>query len=146
MIKRIKRFFSAEIRAYSRLVRGYRRRLAKQARNFLPYDWSYLHNMNVTMLKFMLDYYKQGNNVWQTDETLLPIIDQIQLALDKDTTIDNLLDEDFDVEYVKEADGRVTGVFPSDFTERYIANEDAISQCYKDFYYIIGEHIEEWWD
>lgn len=146
MIKAIKKIFNAEFRAYKRQVRGYRRQLIKLAREFKPYDWSYLHNMNVEMLKSMLDYYKKGNNVWQTDATRNPIIEQLQLVLDKDVTIDNLLEEDFGVEYVKEADGRIIAVFPDDFTERYIANGDAISQCYKDFYYIIGEHIQEWWD
>jgi hypothetical protein len=77
----------------------------------------------------MYEYYSAGNNVWQTDETRIPICVQLNHILQLQDELDHLYDTDrkFSVE-------EVNNLWKKE------------SELYKAIYTFIGEHMEEWWD
>jgi hypothetical protein len=74
----------------------------------------------------MHEYYTENNNVWQTDETRLPIIEQLKHVLDLDAEIDNMNKDSCVVDY----------------------NEWAKKEqnLYEELYSSIGKNLRWWWD
>ena len=103
-------------------------RLAKEDRDF---DWSYLHELVITKIKHMYEYYSAGNNVMQTDETRIPICVSLNHILQLQAEIDHLY-EGVDVSNL--------------ILDESLALMKKESELYKSIYKFIGEHIEEWWD
>lgn len=134
-----------EMRAYLKMHRKHRKELIKLAKEFGEWDWIYLHRFVMTIIKHFHEYYSAGNNVWQSDETLIPIIEQLKHILDLDKEIEKVVDDDLDVEYVEE-DGKVTAVFPDDFINRMNENEEKEQQLYEELYGSIGKNLKWWWD
>lgn len=113
-------------------------RLAKEDCDF---DWSYLHDLVITKIKHMYEYYREGNNVMQTDETRVPIMDQLSHVLDLQYELDHLydyLDYDKDWPWIVNRD--------KESITKVQALLEKESELYKAIYTFIGEHIEEWWD
>jgi hypothetical protein len=79
----------------------------------------------------MYEYYSAGNNVWQTDETRVPICAQLNHILQLQEEIDHIYDE---VEVNKLSVEDTTNIWKKE------------SELYKSIYTFIGEHLEEWWD
>ena len=132
-------------RAYKRLNRRHRKALIKISRNIAEWDYSYLHNLVMTHISFLYQYYTEGNNVWQSDETLMPIIKQLKYILDLDKEIEKVVDDDLGVKYVEE-DGKLIAVFPDDFLNRMNENEEKEQQLYEELYSSIGKNLQWWWD
>ena len=72
----------------------------------------------------MLEYYSAGNNVWQTDDTRLLIIEQLKHILELQEELDGLYDSVDDIQ---------------DIWKR----ED---ELYKEIYTYIGSCVQSWWD
>lgn len=118
-----------EKRAYRKMYRKHRKEMIRLAKEDRDFDWSYLHDLVITKIKHMYEYYNAGNNVWQTDETRIPICVQLNHILQLQDELDHLYDIDrkFSVE-------EVNNLWKKE------------SELYKAIYTFIGEHIEEWWD
>ena len=118
-----------EKRAYRKMRRRHKKELIKLVKADRPWDTCYLHNLVITKIKHMYEYYSAGNNVWQTDETRIPICVQLNHILQLQDELDHLYDRDgkFSVE-------EVTNIWERE------------SELYKSIYTFIGEHMEEWWD
>jgi hypothetical protein len=83
----------------------------------------------------MYEYYSAGNNVWQTDETRVPICVQLNHVLQLQEEIDHLYDDiEESISEHKASPVEVQKTWEKE------------SELYKDLYKFIGEHIEEWWD
>jgi hypothetical protein len=118
-----------EKHAYRKMRRKHTKALIKLAKEDRDFDSCYLHNLVITKIKHMYEYYSAGNNVWQTDETRIPICVQLNHILQLQDEIDHLYDTDrkFSVE-------EVNNLWKKE------------SELYKAIYTFIGEHMEEWWD
>ena len=146
MKKLFRRFLpSKEMRSYLKMHRKHRRELVKLAKNTYEWDWRYLHDLVMLQIKHFYEYYSERNNVWQTDETLIPIIEQLKHILDLDAEITKGVEDDYGVEYV-EKDGKVTAVFPDDFIKKMNENEEKEQQLYEELYGSIGKNLRWWWD
>ena len=119
-----------EKRAYRKMYKKHRKEMIKLAKEDRDFDWSYLHELVITKIKHMHKYYHDGNNVMQTDETRIPILDQLSHILDLQYELDHLYDDNYINYTVEEA----TSLWKKE------------SDLYKSIYTFIGEHIEEWWD
>ena len=106
-----------KMRAYRKMVRRHQRKLVKLAKHLYPHDYSYFYDMTVAMVEFYYEYYNEGNNVWQTDETRLPTVNSLKAILD----------------FIENEDKGLT-----DFRV-----EDTY---FKKFFELIGENITMWWD
>jgi hypothetical protein len=118
-----------EKHAYRKMRRKHTKALIKLAKEDRDFDSCYLHNLVITKIKHMYEYYSAGNNVWQTDETRIPICVQLNHILQLQDELDHLYDTDrkFSVE-------EVNNLWKKE------------SELYKSIYTFIGEHMEEWWD
>ena len=115
-------FPSKEMRAYRKEHRKHRKELVKLARNSYEFDYGYFHRMVIMQIIHMLEYYSNGHNVLQTDESRLLIVKQLQRILDIESEI-NILEEDTSSEA-----------------------EHKISELYVELYKSIGENLRNWWD
>lgn len=70
-----------DYRIYCKMNRRHRRELVKLAKNTHDYDYDYLHRLVILKLRHFLEYYESGYNVWQTDETLIPLINSLKETL-----------------------------------------------------------------
>lgn len=120
-----------EKRAYRKMYRKHRKEMIRLAKEDRDFDWSYLHDLVITKIKHMYEYYNAGNNVWQTDETRVPICVQLNHVLQLQEEIDHIYDK---VEVNKLSVEDTTNICKKE------------SDLYKSIYTFIGEHLEEWWD
>ena len=126
MIKRLFRrlFPSKEMRAYNKMHRRHMKELVKHAKETKEYDYYWLHESVILQIRHMLEYYESQNNVWQTDETRIPVINQLRHIIALQEELDNLYTE-YD-----------------NFQDECHREEE----LYKEIYTYIGENIQWWWD
>jgi hypothetical protein len=120
-----------EKRAYRKMYKKHRKEMIRLAKEDRDFDWSYLHDLVITKIKHMYEYYSNGNNVVQTDETRIPICAQLNHILQLQDEIDHLYDDE---SYTKYSIEEATSLWKKE------------SDLYKSIYTFIGEHLEEWWD
>jgi hypothetical protein len=120
-----------EKRAYRKMYKKHRKEMIRLAKEDRDFDWGYLHDLVITKIKHMYEYYHDGNNVMQTDETRIPILDQLSHVLDLQYDIDHLYDDE---KYAKYSVEEAASLWKKE------------SELYKSIYTFIGEHLEEWWD
>lgn len=118
-------FPDKERRAYNRMYRRHRKELVKHAKKTGEWDWCWLHNSVIMQIRHMYEYYSEGNNVWQVDESRLQIVEQLKHVLDLDAEID-----------------RVSNDLSEDFKKR----EEREQGLYEELYSSIGRNIRWWWD
>lgn len=146
MKKLFRRLFpSKEMRAFRKMHRRHRKELVKHAKETGEWDWGWLHDSIIMQIRHMHEYYTENNNVWQSDETRLPIMEQLQHILDLEAEIDRMQDDTNGVEFIHES-GKVTAVYPDDFTERVQKWHDREQALYEELYGTIGKHLRYWWD
>jgi hypothetical protein len=135
-----------EKHAYRKMYRKHRKEMIRLAKEDRDFDWGYLHNLVITKIKHMYEYYHDGNNVLQTDETRIPILDQLSHVLDLQYELDHLYDdlEPAIIDYTK--DGSWTVSRNKESATKVQALLEKESELYKSIYKFIGEHLEEWWD
>ena len=140
-----KLFPSKEMRRYRKMHRKHRRELVELAKRTYDYDWCFLHEYVIMRVKHMHEYYTSGDNVWQSDETRLSIIEELNHVLELQKELEQVEDDDCGINVLFE-DGKVT-VSPSDDTkERIIEQADRINELYEEIYGYIGKNIRNWWD
>lgn len=115
-------FPSKDMREYLKEHRKRRKELVKLAKNTYEFDYGYFHRMVIMQIIHMLEYYSEGHNVLQTDETRLCIVKQLQHILDIESEI-NILEEANSPEA-----------------------ENKILELYAELYKSIGENLRNWWD
>ena len=146
MNKLFKRLFpTKEMRVYYKMYRRHRKELIKQAKSTKEWDWCWLHYSIIMQIRHMYEYYVNGNNVWQSDESKLPIIEQLKHILDLNEEIERMETEDYGVQYIHNDDG-IKAIFPDDYKERMIAHEKREQELYEELYNSIGKHLRWWWD
>lgn len=119
-----KLFPSKEIRAYRKMYRRHRQEMIKLAKEVREWDYSWINELLLTQIKHMYEYFSAGNNVWQTDETRLPIVEQLKHVLDLYDELEHLwgADKDYKASLVRE------------------------QELYEEIYSYVGCRLKEWWD
>lgn len=135
-----------EKRAYRKMYKKHRKEMIRLAKEDRDFDWSYLHELVITKIKHMYEYYSAGNNVWQTDETRVPICVQLNHVLQLQEELDHLYDDLEPVFMEYNTDGSCTVSRNKESATKIKELWQKESELYKSIYTFIGEHIEEWWD
>ena len=86
-------FPSKEMRAYRKMHRRHKRELVKLAKTIREWDYGWLYDSTIMQIRHMYEYYTAGNNVWQSDESLLPLIDSLKYVLNLDNELEHLWDD-----------------------------------------------------
>ena len=135
-----------EKQAYRKMQKRHTRVLIKLAKEDRDFDWGYLHELVITKIKHMYEYFSNGNNVCQTDETRVPICIQLNHILQLQEEIDHL-QYDMEPTLIEEnEDGSVNVIRTKESAAKVQELWQKESELYKEIYKFIGEHIEEWWD
>lgn len=147
MKKFFKRLFpNKERRAYNKMHRKHRKELVKHAKETNEWDWSWLHKSIIMQIKHMYEYYSEGNNVWQVDESRFQIVEQLKHVLDLEEEIDRLEEDDYGLEYIYENDELVKVITPDNYKDRIFEHEKKEQELYEELYSYIGKHLRWWWD
>ena len=133
-----------EMRAYNKMYRRHRKELVKLAKEVKPFDWGWLDELVLVQIKHMHKYFSAGNNVWQTDETRLPIVEQLRHVLDLYEELDNKLYETYPHSSVTNDDGSIT--LTDEGMQNYRKREERRQELYEEIYSYIGKYIQWWWD
>lgn len=147
MKKLFRRLFpNKELRAYRKMHRRHRKELIKHAKATGEWDWCWLHDSIMMQIRHMHEYYSEGNNVWQDNETRLPIIEQLQHIMDLEVEIDRMQDDKYGgIEFVHE-NGVCKAIYSDDYLERAQKWYDREQELYEEIYNSIGKNLRWWWD
>ena len=144
MKKLFRRLFpNKEMCAYHKMHRRHRKELVKHAKETREWDWGWLYDSTIMQIRHMYEYFSDGNNVWQVDESRLEIVEQLKHVLDLNDELDHLWD-DYESNLIKNDDGSVT--VSNEGHKKYAAIWDREQELYEEIYSYIGKYIQWWWD
>lgn len=149
MEKLFRRLFpSKEMRRYRKMHRRHSKEIIKLAIETAEYDWCWLHEMVIMQIRHMYEYYSAGDNVWQTDETRLPIIEQLEHIINLQDELNRVESDTCGVEIMwnEDNDRIVNTIRPYNFKERMLKQEERTQELYEEIYGSIGKNIRGWWD
>ena len=135
-----------EYKAYKKMHKQHKKELKKLVKVDAEWDWSFLHDLVMTKIRHMYEYYKAGNNVWQSDETLLPTIDELKYVLDLQYELEHLHDDIPAAEMIKNEDGSLTFSRDAETYDRMTAAYKRETEIYEEMYAFIGKNLQKWWD
>lgn len=137
-----------EYKKYKKLEKKYRKLLIKQARQAVPYDEKPLLEMFTTYIKFLKDYYDEGNNVHGLEVEGHNRAEEITFALNSYNA--TKLNEDIycaTLERISRNSTATNGQIDRDAVveaqELYTKNRDI---NWNNFWNTIRDNIETWWD
>lgn len=144
MKKLFRRLFpNKEQRAFKKMHRSHRKELVKHAKETGEWDWGWLHDSVIMQIRHMYEFYTEGNNVWQVDESRLEIIGQLKHVLDLNDELNHLWDDHIS-ETVTNKDGSIT--VTDEICENVKQTFDREQELYEEIYSYIGKYIQWWWD
>lgn len=138
-----KLFPSKEMRAYNKMYRRHRRELVKHARETREWDYCWLFESTIMQIRHMYEYYTARNNVYQSDESLLSLIDSLKYVLALYDKLDHLWDDHIRGHVINE-DGSISAT--DDSVQSFINKSKEEAELYKMIYWHIGSNILTWWD
>ena len=138
-----KLFPNKEMRAYRKMYRRHRKKLIKLAKEDRDFDWGWLDEFVHVKIKHMYEYFSEGNNVRQIDESSNEILGQLKYALDLYEEMDSLWDN-YESNVIKNEDGSVT--ITDESCKKYSAIRNREQELYEEIYSYIGKYIQWWWD
>lgn len=144
MNKLFKKLFpSKEMRAYNKMHRRHRRELVRLAKTIREWDYSWLYDSTIMQIRHMYEYYAARNNVYQSDESLLSLIDSLKYVLDLDNELEHLWDDHIRGLVVNE-DGSITST--EEGAKSFIDKSKREQELYQEIYSHIAYNIMTWWD
>lgn len=138
-----KLFPTKEMRAYRKMHRRHRRELVKLAKEVREWDYGWLYDSTIMQIRHMYEYYSKGNNIWQSEESLNTILEQLKHVLDLHNEMEHLWD-DYESNLINNDDGSIT--VSEEGHKKYVAIKDREQELYEEIYSYIGKYIQWWWD
>lgn len=139
----IKLFPSKEMRAYRKMYRRHRKELVKHAKETREWDWGWLYDSTIMQIRHMYEYYSEGNNIFQSEESLNTILEQLKHVLDLSDEMEHLWDN-YENHLIKYDDGSVS--VSDDGHRQYATRRDREQELYEEIFAYIGKWIQWWWD
>ena len=138
-----KLFPSKEMRAYNKMHRRHRKELVKHAKQTREWDYGWLYDSTIMQIRHMCEYYTARNNVYQSDESLISLIDSLKYVLALNDRLNHLWDDHIR-EHVINEDGSIT---PTDNSAKsFIDKSKEEMELYRGIYWHIADNIMTWWD
>lgn len=138
-----KLFPSKEMRAYNKMYRRHRKELVKHAKETREWDYGWLYESTIMQIRHMYEYYTARNNVHQSDESLLPLIDSLKRVLDLNDKLDHLWDDHIRGHVINE-DGSLSATDNS--IQSFIDKSKEETELYQKIFDYIGSNLQTWWD
>ena len=138
-----KLFPSKEMHAYNKMHRRHRRELVKHAKETREWDYCWLFESTIMQIRHMYEYYTARNNVYQSDESLISLINSLKYVLDLNDKLDHLWDDHIRGHVVNE-DGSISAT--DDSVQSFIDKSKEEAELYQMIYWHIADNILTWWD
>lgn len=138
-----KLFPSKEMRAYTKMYRRHRKELVKHAKETREWDYGWLYDSVMMQIRHMYEYYTARNNVYQSDESLLSLIDSLKYVLDLGYKLEHLWDDHIGGHIVNE-DGSISATEES--AKSFIDKSNQETKLYREIFSHIGSNLQTWWD
>lgn len=138
-----KLFPSKEMRAYRKMYRRHRRELVKHAKQTREWDYGWLYDSTIMQIRHMYEYYTARNNVYQSDESLLSLIDSLKYVLDLDDKLEHLWDDHVGGHIIND-DGSISATEES--AKSFLDKSNKETELYREIFYHIGSNLQYWWD
>lgn len=132
-----------EMRIYRKMYRRHRKELIGLAKQDRDFDWGWLDEFVRVKIKHMYEYFSEGNNVCQSDESLNEILEQLKYVLDLYEEMDSLWDN-YESNLIENEDGSVT--VTDEGSKKYLDIRNREQELYEEIYSYIGKYIQWWWD
>lgn len=132
-----------EMCAYRKMHRRHRNELVKHAKKTGEWDWCWLHDSVIMQIRHMYEYYSEGNNIFQSEESLNTILGQLKHVLDLNDELDHLWDN-YESNIIKNDDGSIS--VSEEGHKKYAEIKDREQEIYEEIYSYIGKYIQWWWD
>ena len=132
-----------EMRAYNKMYRRHRKELVKHAKKTREWDYCWLFESTIMQIRHMYEYYTARNNVYQSDESLISLINSLKYVLDLNDKLDHLWDDHIRRHVINE-DGSLSATDNS--AQSFIDKSKEEAELYQMIYWHIGSNILTWWD
>ena len=132
-----------EMRAYNKMYRRHRKELVKHSKQTREWDYGWLYDGTIMQIRHMYEYYTARNNVRQSDESLLSLIDSLKYVLDLNEKLDHLWDDHVGGHVINE-DGSISATEES--AKSFIDKSKKEQELYREIFYHIGSNLQTWWD
>ena len=127
-----------ERKAYRKMHAQHRKEMIEMAKEDREWDYDYLHDIVMTKIRHMYEYYVAGNNVFHNEKSKESIVEQLKHVLDLEVERCEIWEEyyyfDDDDESDQETIDRVNSYHQRD------------EHLYREIYEYIGCNIWKWWD
>ena len=156
---------------YKDMMKRYKKLFKKDVENLCPWDWSFGLDLLINFLKWMLDYYKLGYNVWAAeDPTKKTRVESLQETLKWYDRWMTCCDDYYKIAHNEEElkhylslgfhlvskDEEISSKFNEEHGYYSLTlyegreNVEACNKAYNDykhkFFECLEKHLEEWWD
>ena len=132
-----------EMRAYNKMYRRHRKELVKHANETREWDYCWLYDSVIMQIRHMYEYYSEGNNIFQSEESLNTILEQLKHVLDLNDELEHLWDN-YESNVIKNDDGSIS--VSEEGHRQYAAIKDREQKLYEEIFAYIGRFIQYWWD
>lgn len=147
-----------EIKRYRKFQKKYIKELVKLAKADRGFDWSFMVDILLHMLKGRLTYYKNGDNVWQSEESLNEIVMSLEEAIrlleyaydDSNFSFDDV--KEYFANLIDNPTPKENGVIdlfetcPKHTKEEYKEMAEKENNAWIEAFNYIGKYIRYWWD
>lgn len=135
---------------YRKMMKSYKKELKKLAKKAAPWEYGFLEEYFITYLRFMKDYFELGENVWQVDETRIPIVESLSGALNAYNEYESAWDpffevfgQDIDDKDIEEISRPLPSKDINKILEKCHRKED---RAWNKFWKIVQKDFKRWWD
>ena len=126
-----------------RMCRRHTRELLKLVKQNQDFSSYYLDEFVHMKIKHMYEYFSTSNDIWQTEENRVQIVEQLQHVLDLWKEMESLW-EDYNKNIIRNEDGTIAKNKSN--AMRYLEVLAREGELYKEIYSYIGEWIQFWED
>lgn len=138
---------------YKKMQKRHTKNLVKLAKGFRPFDWEYMHNMVLSMLGNVLEYYTQGNNVMQDIKEAEKIVQQVKEVFEQfeecerqEARVYRFIEENG----IPYKGGEIQRVLPESYAEEFKFLQEEVyklqDKAFRKGYQLIGKNLRKWWD
>ena len=149
MKKLFKKLFpSKEMRAYRKMHHRHRNELVKLAKETREWDWSWLHEGVIMQIRHMYEYYSEGNNICQSEESLDVVLESLKHVLDLQEELEHLFDfaSHLSMEITSDNSAHTYWNDGENRDEQAVHAFKREQELYEEIYSYIGKYIRYWWD
>lgn len=137
---------SKEMREYKKMYRKHRNKMIELAKEDRDWDWEFLHNIVITKIRHMYEYFSAGNCVMECERTPA-IISELKHVLDLQEELDKLFEMKVEgIKYERVSANKTVVEYSEEALNKLEDRYKREQELYEEIYSYIGKNMRGWWD